>query len=293
MMSGFRLMPRERWARRAGHFQLLLLALFMAATANSADEAGHRLIALDVGEGQSLLLTSGEHGILIDTGRVGMGSRVLKRLDHHGIERLDAVVYSHLHPDHAGSWFRIHEAFPDTTVIETGHRRPGTRWPDTSRWVADDLDRLPQHRHRLVSRGDQWVWRGIRIHVLWPDTPDGGGLNERSLVLQLALGDIKILLMGDVGVDTERKLLERQALPADVDVLIAGHHGSDGTAAREFLKRIGPKFVVVSTNRNNLRGYPAARTMGRLRQYSAAVLRTWVDGDVCFALKRQGSASLC
>src|SRR5690625_3174867 len=98
-----------------------------------------RLIVLDVGEGQAVLLTRGRHGLLIDSGRAGMGRRVLERMHHYGVRTLDTVVYTHLHPDHAGSWFRIHEAFPKVRVIENGQRKPGTNWPDVSRWVANAL----------------------------------------------------------------------------------------------------------------------------------------------------------
>src|SRR5690625_2696074 len=83
-----------------------------------------RLIVLDVGEGQAVLLTHGHHGLLVDSGRTGMGRRILERLRHYGIRALDTVVYTHLHPDHAGSWFRIHEAFPKVRVIENGQRKP-------------------------------------------------------------------------------------------------------------------------------------------------------------------------
>lgn len=282
----------HRWPAKA--IGLLVLALLPQAAAIATNEAPNpRLIALDVGEGQSLLLARGDRGVLIDTGRPGMGQHVLERLRANGVDHLEAVIYTHLHPDHAGSWFRIEEAFPRVQVIESGHRRAGTNWPDTSRWVANALDRLPKARHRTVQRGDTWSMLGLRFRVLWPDTIASGGLNERSLVLDIRNDSVRALIMGDVGIPAERRLLETDAIPLNVDVLVAGHHGSADTSSTALLKRTSPGFTIVSTDANNIRGYPAGDTVERLRQNSRQLLRTWVDGEICIELGESSNARRC
>lgn len=269
-----------------------LAAISACATPLQEPTSSARLIVLDVGEGQAILLTRGSHGLLIDTGRTGMGRRVLERMRHYGVRTLDTVVYTHLHPDHAGSWFRIHEAFPRVRVIENGQRLRGANWPDVSRWVANALDRLTADQHRIVRTGDHWRWRGIAFKVLWPGNVRGGGLNYRSLVLELRYQGSRVLVMGDAGSRVEDQLLAAGTLPSDIGVLVAGHHGSKNTSSAPFLERLQPAYSVVSTNRDNIRGYPARATIKRLRRYSGTLLRTWVDGDGCFLLGKTG-ASAC
>lgn len=290
------MLPRRIPLPRLAATAIGLLALTMLAPWSSAaaeEPATPRLIALDVGEGQSLLIARGDRGVLIDTGRPGMGQHVLRRLRANGVHRLEAVIYTHLHPDHAGSWFRVEEAFPQVPVIESGHRRAGTSWPDTSRWVADALGRLPDARHRTVQRGDEWSTLGLQFRVLWPETIASGGLNERSLVLEIRDGSTRALVMGDVGTPAERQLLEADALPRNVDVLVAGHHGSAHTSSMAFLKHTRPTFTIVSTDANNIRGYPAEDTIERLRQNSRELLRTWMDGEICIKLDESSNAHRC
>lgn len=280
------------WIARSAAIALLALAM-QTQPAQARDASIPRLIALDVGEGQSLLIARGDRGVLIDTGRPGMGPHVLERLRTNGVEQLQAVIYTHLHPDHAGSWFRIEEAFPRVQVIESGHRRAGTNWPDTSRWVANALDRLPDTRHRTVRRGDEWSMLGMEFRVLWPETVASGGLNERSLVLEIRNDSNRVLIMGDVGSSTERQLLEADALPRNVDVLVAGHHGSAHTSSTALLKHTSPELTIVSTDANNIRGYPSGDTIERLRQNSRELLRTWVDGEICIELDESSNAHRC
>ena len=272
----------------------LVCLLGLTTVAAQPEDDALRLIVLDVREGQAILLQRGSHGLLIDSGRPGMGRHVLDRLDHHGVEQLDTVVYTHPHPDHIGSRFRIREAFPRVQVIDDGHRREGTNWPDTARWAATSLDRLPDERHRIVGSGDQWRWRDVSIEVLWPDDTRGGSLNGRSLVLVLRYGDGTVLHMGDVGTPVERQLLERDAVPEAVDVLIAGHYGSKDTSSAPLLERADPRFAIVSTDANNIRGYPDAHTIARLDRAAETLLRTWIDGEICLRLgEKPSSARQC
>ncbi len=291
------MLPRRILLPRLAATAIGLLALTMLAPWSSAaaeEPATPRLIALDIGEGQSLLIARGDRGVLIDTGRPGMGQRVLRQLRANGVHRLEAVIYTHLHPDHAGSWFRVEEAFPQVPVIESGHRREGTNWPDTSRWVANALDQLPDARHRTVQRGDGWSMLGLQFRVLWPETiAASGNLNEQSLVLDIRNDTARALIMGDVGNPTEHRLLKANALPRNVDVLVAGHHGSADTSSTALLKHTNPEFTVVSTDANNIRGYPDEDTIERLQQNSRKLLRTWVDGEICIELGISNNPHRC
>jgi len=272
---------------------ILVLLLVIPAAHAAADRGTPRLVALDVGEGQALLLADGSHGLLIDSGRVGMGRHVLDRLAANGVRQLDAIIYTHLHPDHAGSWFRIAEAFPRVRVIESGHRVPPGAVPDTSRWLADALDTLPSSRHRIVRGGDTWAWRGMELRVLWPDHPHGPNPNRQSLVLVIDHGDATALFMGDAGTAVEARLLARHLVPAHVDVLVAGHHGSAGTSSTRLLERAQPRYVLVSTNGDNVRGYPAEETIDRLRRHCDRLRRTWIDGEICLSLPATGAVTPC
>jgi len=241
-----------------------------------------KLVVLDVGEGQAVLLQHQEQGILLDTGHAGQGQHVLQRLQQHGVKKVKAIVLSHLHPDHSSAYFRLREAFADAEVYESGHPLPDNLSPDMSRWVMQGIRKDPLHR--IVREGDTLTLGAARLHVLWPGEFTNHNLNLHSLVLMIELGESRVMIMGDVPKAVERYLLASKRLPQKVDVLIAGHHGADDTGEPQFLEHVNPKFSVISVNAGNHRGYPDEAVVKNLRRFSGQLLRTDVDGELCFHL---------
>ena len=78
-----------------------------------------QVVVLDVGMDQSILLAEEGQGLLVDTGLAEYGPHVLSRIKDHGVETLDYLILSHLQPDHAGGYFQIRAAWPDTPVFTT------------------------------------------------------------------------------------------------------------------------------------------------------------------------------
>ncbi len=237
-----------------------------------------RLVVLDVGEGQAVLLQQGHRGVLIDVGHPGMSQKVLERLAVLGVKQLDYLVLTHLHPDHAGGYFRLREAFPQTPVLYSGHPLPADVRPDLVRWVNDALARDP-HR-RLLRAGERIPWREMTIEALWPEAFSGSNLNRHSLVLLLHYAGLKLLIMGDADAVVEQALLEQNKLPADIDVLVTGHHGAADATSASFVDRLSPRLALISVNAGNVRGYPGEEVLQRLEKAGAEVLRTDRHGEL-------------
>ena len=271
---------RPRW--------LSALVLLCFAGPGGAEEL--RLHLLDVGEGQAVLLQHGARGVLVDTGHAGQAPRVLRAIEAAGVRRLDMLILSHLHPDHASGYFRLREAWPQTPVFDSGHPLPRDVSPDMVRWVNEALAADPLRRR--LRAGDVLPWGDARIEVLWPAGFGGNDLNRHSLVLRLRHGRRRALLMGDAGKVVERALQERgEELAADV--LVIGHHAAGDAGGAAFLAAVRPAFGLVSVNRDNLRGYPHPDTLRRLRAASGQVLRSDEDGDICLRLPRSAPVTPC
>jgi len=239
-----------------------------------------RLIALDVGEGQSILLQRGQHGVLIDTGHAGKARYVLDHLQAYGVTQLDYLVLTHLHPDHASGYFRIREAFPGLPVLVHNLPVANTNVPDMVRWVAEALEVDPYRQQ--FRGGDQLNWQGVVIKSLWPQDSTGANMNDSSIVIEVIFGSHRALLMGDVGSKVEQELINKNRLAGPYDVLVAGHHGSKDTSSDAFLLKVKPAYSIISTNADNIRGYPAAETVKRLSQRSSIGLFITYDyGDIC------------
>ncbi len=267
---------------------LAALALVGLVTSTGAEEL--RLRVLDVGEGQAVLLQHGDHGILIDTGHAGQAPKVLRAIAESGIRHLDLLILSHLHPDHASGYFRLREAWPDTPVLDAQHPLPPDVSPDMVRWVNEALSTDPLRRR--LTAGDTLPWDDARIEVLWPADFTNNNLNQHSLVLHVRHGERSALLMGDAGKEVEGALLQ-QKKRLTADVLVVGHHGASDAGDAAFLTAVQPAYSIISVNRNNLRGYPHADTLRRLRATGGQLLRTDEVGDICLRLPRTEAVMPC
>src|SRR5262249_26537782 len=87
--------------------------------ARRGPESGFSVEALDVGQGDAILLRWSRHAILVDGGGPfdGMATdfgrtRLVPKLLDRGVTRLDAALATHPHPDHALGLFAVLEEIP-------------------------------------------------------------------------------------------------------------------------------------------------------------------------------------
>lgn len=76
-------------------------------------------------------------------------------------------------------------------------------------------------------------------------------------------------------------MLLRMAEIPELEVLVAGHHGSKYSTSLELLEATRPKLVAISVGENHY-GHPADEVLERIAAIGAAVYRTDEDGNIIF-----------
>lgn len=236
---------------------------------------------LDVGEGQAVLLQRGERAVLVDTGHAGQAGSIVQRMHALGINTLDYLFLTHLHPDHASGFFRVQEAFPRAQVRDSCYPVSSNNTLDMVRWVDEALE--GHHLRQCITSGDRIDWGTTIIRVLWPMQPPAelSGLNHTSLVLEVTHAERKLLIMGDADRQAERVML-KQKLLSPVEILVVGHHGAGDATSDALLQTVRPQTALISININNQRGYPSDDTIKRLRLSGAEVYTTYEQGELHF-----------
>ncbi len=230
-----------------------------------------RLTALDVGEGQAILLQSAGKSYLIDCGGdsdSAAADEIAQTLLSQGIFRLDGLLLTHYDRDHTNAVENLLTRIeidrfylPNQGQTELALRLE-ERFPERIVWVDADMQlSLPSGVLTLLAPGKT-------------ETD-----NENCMCVLFASPDYVILITGDRSRTGERELLRRYALP-DVDVLIAGHHGSRNSTSEELLYAVRPEIVVISAGRNNRYGHPAQALLERLTAFGCTVYRTDLQGSV-------------
>ena len=101
--------------------------------------------------------------------------------------------------------------------------------------------------------------------------------NDNSSVIYTELDGYKFMFMGDAGVEKEKDILEKYNL-SNIDVLKVGHHGSGTSSSKEFIKKIKPKYGVISVGKNNRYGHPNKEVLNNLSD--SKIYRTDEDGSI-------------
>ena len=114
------------------------------------------------------------------------------------------------------------------------------------------------------------------ISVFGPVVPDSG--NESRLAILFRHETCDILITGDRSDFGERLLLKTADIP-QVDILVAGHHGSKHSTSEELLAAVKPEIAVISVGENYY-GHPTQEVLKRLSAVGAVVYRTDIHGNI-------------
>src|SRR5699024_5781631 len=182
----------------------------------------------DVGQGDAIIIEYPyrKSVVMIDAGATfsfyeqRVSDKVFKQilkpyLESKGIRKIDAIFISHEDLDHMGSVdFLVSEFDVSEIVISHFYELPKEI---ERQWKADgtNVKRVKQNENIIIEDNI--------FHVLSPGK-DNGTDNENSMVLTTNIGGKSWLFTGDIGVETEKKIMKKYP-GLLVDVLKVGHHG--------------------------------------------------------------------
>jgi len=269
---------------------------------------------LDVGQGDSILVqTPGRKNMLIDAGgrrdefQTGSGTGdqvVTPYLRKIGVQRLDVLVLTHPHEDHAGGAAAVVKNFPvelalvpqvdkkvfkskeEVTVeeITAGQKTKSSSDEEIPAAYVALLEKMAASgiMVRTAGAGDTLrLDHNLEIEVLSPAEMKGESksfLNNQSLVLKLTYMDRSFIFAGDIEEDAQSGLI-RGGADLRADVLKLPHHGSRSLLP-ELVEQVKPGIVVISVGAHNNFGHPAPSTLDMLYRAGALVYRTDQDGAV-------------
>lgn len=271
--------------RRSGKRIKAICAVTIALVASFAaylmqmplqQESGLSITFIDVGQGDSALISSPDGFYMVDTGE---NSAAAQRLSAGAI-RLDALFLTHPDEDHAGA---------AAQVIESGHVKT-VYLPEC--WqrleVPDEISAaLEKCELRYLCAGDivplSADARAVVLHPPMGYEPETD--NSASLVLLIEHGASSALLTGDIadssiGFDVP-----------DCDLIKLAHHGSESSSKALLLRRTSPSAAILSVGPNGY-NHPAYEVLRRLEYMNIPLYRTDVHGDITAHLIPAGGVSV-
>ena len=238
------------------------------------DAAGELVVRfLDVGQGDSALVTFGEQNLLIDGGPAKASQKLYAVLEDLGITHLDHVIATHPDEDHCGG---LAGALQFATC--------GTFYCSVTEHDTDAFGNVVQRLGgtpiTVPAAGDSFALGPATVQFVGPVTPTDDA-NNGSLVCRLTYGTTSFLFTGDAEASSETQMTDSGA-DLHADVLKVGHHGSNTSSSTRFLNAVTPEYAVISVGKDNSYGHPTNETLLRLQAAGAQILRTDELGTITF-----------
>jgi competence protein ComEC len=267
---------------------MLLWALLFVNGCGQAIEwddggGGIELVVVDVGQGLSQIVKSGDEAILFDMGPQEGAHRWLGEFASSGTARVVAIVISHLHEDHVGgcSVAGEIEGFSGKIMV--------TPYVDTL--ALRNVANLP-------SRGLSFSWikqgdtigglDGVRVRCLWPPAglvrPQGVSsdwwANHTGSCFLISYGHNSMLLTADVDSSVLRQLAQHYGYGLQAQLLVVPHHGSAEGLQRAFYGYANPMATLISCGIDNRYGHPSAEVVEFMHSSGISMFCTAYEGTI-------------
>ena len=238
---------------------------------------GMTLDVLDVGQGDSLLLSLDNNYILIDTGGMYGNDNITKNillpsLKSRGIKKLDYLIISHGDYDHMKEAVNLVNEFKVNKVI-------------LNRGSYNKLEQDLEDWHPNAKAWEVLTPNIEKNQLQFLNTKLYDNENDNSNVIYFNYHNYKFLFMGDAEYNKEMDIINKYKL-SNIDFLKVGHHGSDTSSNIEFINTINPKYSLLSVGKNNRYGHPKKETLKNLSK--SKIYRTDKNGSIEVRVNKYG-----
>ncbi len=238
---------------------------------------------IDVGQGESILISSEGATALIDTGLYSEYHSVTDTLSKYNISKIDVLLITHLHDDHAGALGILSEIYSISNLI-----LPEVSIESESLGIAElAIDRVVEDGGEIYTakQGMNFNVGNFELTILaaFDKMSDE---NNRSVITMAEIDGKKFLFTGDIEHKAETALL-KEDLNLECDVLNVAHHGSSTSSSVEFLEACNPQMAVISVGKDNIYGHPHNEVLALLETRGCEVFRTDLMGNIIFTVKNK------
>ena len=266
-------MPKSRSAASILFGAIVLMCSSLTLQGQSASGKLH-ISFIDVEGGQATLFVTPEgESLLVDTGWPGNSGRDADRIvaaaKKAGLSKIDYVLITHYHEDHAGGIPQLVARIPVGTFLDHGPNRELDKGI-TETDYSDYQSVLAKGAAKVIHEtpGALLPIKGMKVTVISSDgnlitkpltgagaaNPSCKGAgpvtaddteNSRSLGIAIQFGKLKLLDLGDLTRDKEKQLACPVNKLGKVDIYIVSHHGWSQSSSPVFVDALHARVAIM------------------------------------------------
>lgn len=241
---------------------------------------------IDVSQGDSSLILTGNQAILIDGGRNADEELVVEFIREQGVSTIDLIIATHPHEDHIGGLDAVMDNFQTDKIL-----MPDV--PHNTITYEDVITSANNNNVEIVYPDDKTLYEfksGLSLKLLNPPSSfESNNLNNDSVVCLVEIGDTTILYTGDMEKELEQALMPQFT---KVDILKVGHHGSHSSTTEDFINRTNPSIAIISCGLDNKYSHPHIETLDKLNSRNIEIRRTDYEGTITFEFDTKENLSM-
>lgn len=245
---------------------------------------GFYITFIDVGQGDGILI-HGDNGtkVMVDGGSTSekqvAKNCIVSYLKAEGIGTIDYSIITHTDKDHISGILEILENNNSNRIRIKNLVMPDINMKDDTYNELIEKAKLKKINVLYIKKGDTLSLGKTKIKCIYPETTTtASDKNDYCTVLSVKNKTSKILLTGDISKEIEEKI--KDDIEENYTVLKVAHHGSNYSSSEKFLKKVNPKYSIISVGKNNSYGHPGNETMERLRKQGGVIYRTDEKGGI-------------
>lgn len=245
---------------------------------------GFYITFINVGQGDGILI-HGDNGtkVMVDGGSTSekqvAKNCIVPYLKAEGIGTIDYSIITHTDKDHISGILEILENNNSNRIRIKNLVMPDINMKDDTYDELIEKAKLKKINVLYIKKGDTLSLGKTKIKCIYPETTTtASDKNDYCTVLSVKNKTSKILLTGDISKEIEEKI--KDDIEENYTVLKVAHHGSNYSSSEKFLKKVNPKYSIISVGKNNSYGHPGNETMERLRKQGGVIYRTDEKGGI-------------
>lgn len=265
-------------------FKVLFLMVLLPLLMLPVKEHNFEICFLDVGQGDCIFFRNKNITCLVDCGSSSEKQIeekvIIPFLKSKGVKELDYLFLTHADADHInGAPGIILSDICVNNLVIPYTKRGCNEFEDVIDATVGEGTRLfYMFEDNAIKMGD------LFIECVHPNVSESiVDKNEGSMVLRVSFKEFDVLLTGDIGSETEKKIVEFGRLnekATEIEVLKCAHHGSKYSSSEEFLTFVKPMMAIISCSVNNIYGHPHADVLERIQKIGANIYATKDNGQI-------------